>query len=193
MSAEDEEHYRNNYKCRFCWKEVIPHEVWDHCHFTGKYRVPAHNSCNKNVTEKQSNFLLFLIHNFSNFDCHLFFKKLPDKNIDKVNIDITPRTNEENISVTYGFIRFSDSYKFLSSSWDSQVKTSDDNSHKTRKTLKKEIVDVDEILNIVNEIETIIKEDRYIKDSIKDIKKDFPGEIEKLEEALNIYMSKNDP
>ena len=37
MSGEDEEHYRNNYNCQFCGKEKIPHEVRDHCHFTGKY------------------------------------------------------------------------------------------------------------------------------------------------------------
>ena len=52
------------------------------------------------------------------------------------------------------------------------------------KNLTEEIVDNDETLNIVNEIE----EDRIFKD----FKKDYPDKIEKIEEALNIYISEND-
>ena len=39
----------------------------------------------------------------------MFFKKLVDKKIEKVEYDIIPKTNEEFISVTYGCIRFKDS------------------------------------------------------------------------------------
>ena len=52
----------------------------------------------------------------------------------------------------------------------------------------KEIVDNDEILNIVNEMKILIKEDRYKNDSIKNFKRDYPDEIEKLEEAFLNYM-----
>ena len=69
---------------------------------------------------------------------------------DKVKFDIIPKTNEENISVTYSCIRFIDSYRFLSSSLDSLVKTLVDNSHKTLNDFEEEIVDNDEILNVVN-------------------------------------------
>ena len=62
---------------------------------------------------------------------------------DKADFDIIPKTNEEYISVTYGCIRFIDSYRFLSSGLDSLVKTLVDNSHKTLTNLKKEIVDND--------------------------------------------------
>ena len=82
----------------------------------------------------------------------MFFKNLIDKKNDKVKFDIIPKTNEEYISVFYGCIRFINSYRFLSSSLDSLNKTLVDNSHKTSKKLKEEIVDNDEILNIVNEI-----------------------------------------
>ena len=58
---------------------------------------------------------------------------------------------EEYISVRHGCIRIFDSYRILSSSLDSLVKTLSDNSHKTLRKLKEEIVDNDEILNIVNE------------------------------------------
>ena len=48
----------------------------------------------------------------------MFLKKLVDKKNDKVKFDIIPKTNEEYISVTYGCIRFMDSYRFLSMSLD---------------------------------------------------------------------------
>ena len=115
----------------------------------------------------------------------MFFKKLVDKKKDKVEFENIPKTNEEYISVTYGCIRFIDSYRFLSSSLDSLVKTLVDNSHKTVKNLKEEIVDNDEILDIVNKI---VEEDK----TIKDLKKHYPNEINNLEEALLNYMGEND-
>ena len=196
MTEENEEDFKNDNICRFCEKNIESDKVRDHCHLTGKYRGPAHSKCNINNTQKQSNFIPFLFHNFSNYDCHMFFKKLVDKKRDRVDFDIVPKTNEEYISVTYGCIRFVDSYRFLSSGLDSLVKTLVDNSHKTLKNLKKEIVDNDEILNIVNkieeiypeEIETLEEDDR----TIKNLKKYYPEEIENLEEALLNYIGEND-
>ena len=153
MTEDDEEDFKNIDVCRFCEKDIFSDKVSDHCYLTGKYRGPAHNKCSKNVTQHKSNINPFIFHNFSNYDCHVFFKKLLDKNNDKVKFDIKPETDEEYISVTYGCIRVIDSYRFLSSSLDSLVKTLVDNSHKTLENLKEEIVDNDEILDIVNEIE----------------------------------------
>ena len=115
----------------------------------------------------------------------MFFKKLVDKKKDQVDFDIIPKTNEEYISVTYGCIRFIDSFRFLSSGLDSLVKTLVDNSHKTLKNLKEEIVDNDYILNIVTDI------GEYNR-TIKDLKRDYPEKIKNLEEALLNYMGEND-
>ena len=60
------------------------------------------------------------------------------------------------------------------------------------KDLKEEIIDKDEILNVVNEIKTTFKEDRYNNDFFKDLQKDYPDEIKNLEEALLNYMGEND-
>ena len=68
---------------------------------------------------------------------------------------------------------------------DSLVKTLVDNSNKTLKNLKEEIVDNDEILNIINEI---IEDDK----TVEDLKKDYPEEIRNLKEALLDYMGEND-
>ena len=133
MTENDEEDYRIDIICRFCEKEIISDKIRDHCHLTGKYRGPAHSKCNIIVTRKQSNFIPFIFHNFSIYDCLMFFRKLVDLKNDKVKFDIIPKTNDEYICVTYGCIRFTDSFRFLSSSLDSLVKTLVDNSHKTLK------------------------------------------------------------
>ena len=195
LTQKDEEDYKNNIS-RFCEKEIITEKVRDHCHLTGKYRGPAHSKCNINVTQKQSKFIPFIFHNFSNYDCHMFFKKLVDKKKDKVDFDFIPKTNEEYISLTYGCIRFIDSYRFLSSSLDSLVKTLVYNSDKRLKDFKDEIVDNDQILDIVSKIEenyteeilNLEEDDR----TIKNLKKYYPEEVENLEEALLNYMGEND-
>ena len=104
---------------------------------------------------------------------------------DKVKFDIIPKTNEEYMSVTYGCIRFIDSYRFQSSSLDSLVETVVDNSNKTLGNLKREIVDNNYILNIVTDI------GEYNR-TVKDLKKDYPDKINELEEALFIYVGEND-
>ena len=107
-------------------KEILCDIFRDDCHLTGKYRGPAHNACNINVKQKDSNFIHYTFHNFSNYDCHMFFKRLLDLKKDQVKLKIIPKTNEEYKSVTYGCIRFIDSYRSLSESWDKLVKNLDD-------------------------------------------------------------------
>ena len=164
----------------------------DHCHLTGNYRGPVHSNCNINVTQDQSNFMPFIFHNFSNYDCHKFFKKFVDNKNDKVKFDNISKTNEDYFSVTYGCIRFIDSYRFLSSSLDSLVKTLVDNSHETMKGFEEEIVDNNEIINIVIEIKVLIKKDRYNNDSIRDLKENYPDKIKKLGDALINCFGEND-
>ena len=192
MKEEDDEDFKNNKICRFCETNNESDIVRDHCHLTGKYRGPAHNTCNINVKQKNSNFIPFNFQNLSNYDSHMFFKKMVDKKKDKVEFDIIPKTNEENISVTYGCLRFTDSFRLLSSSLDSLVKTLVDNSHKTLKYLEGEIADNDEILNTVNEIKILVREDKYKNDSIKDLKKDYRDKIKNLEETLLNNIGEND-
>ena len=79
MTKIDKENFENNNVCHFCEKEFLDNEVRDHCHLTGKYRGPGASKCKNNVTQDQSNFIPFIFHNFSKYDCHLFFKSLVDK------------------------------------------------------------------------------------------------------------------
>ena len=80
-----------------------------------------------------------MLHKFSNYDCHLFFKKLVDKKNDTVKFDIIPETIEEHLSVTFGCIRFYDSYRFPSMSLDGLVKNLDKDDFII---LKKQIPDI---------------------------------------------------
>ena len=95
MTQEDKEDFDNSNIRQFCEKEIISDEVKDHCHLTGNKRGPAHSICNVNVTQQQSDIIPFIFHNFSNYDCHMFFKRLVDLKNDKVKFKIIPKTNEE--------------------------------------------------------------------------------------------------
>ena len=74
MTEEDEEDYKiNNIRC-FCQKNIESDKVRDQCHLTGNYRGTAHNTCNINATQKQSNFVPVAFQSFGNYGCHLFLR-----------------------------------------------------------------------------------------------------------------------
>ena len=81
MTEENEQDFKNNDVCQFCEKEFIDNKVRNHCHLTGKYRGPAHSKCNKIVNQQQSYCIPIIFHNFSNYDCHMFFRNLVQKMI----------------------------------------------------------------------------------------------------------------
>ena len=51
MIEEYEKDYRNNNICRFCEKNIKCDKTRDHCRLSSRYRGPAHNKCNINVTQ----------------------------------------------------------------------------------------------------------------------------------------------
>ena len=69
MTEQDEEDYRKDELCRFLKKKFQFDKVRDRCHLTAKNRAAALINCIRNLTHKQSNFIPFIFHNFSNFDC----------------------------------------------------------------------------------------------------------------------------
>lgn len=105
-------------KCHICEKPFNDEEsdwrVLDHCHFTGKFRGVAHNSCNVNLTNKFTNVPVFA-HNMKGYDSHLIIKAM---NAIKSKINCIPANNEKFITFGFDNIKFLDSYAFLSSSLD---------------------------------------------------------------------------
>ena len=136
FTEEDIKHFNNASDCWICGEELGNDRVRDHCHFTGRYRGPAHNSCNLKY-RKPKNISVFF-HNLSGYDSHLFIKKLgtPDKN---ENIDCIPNNEEKYISFSKTIVTgqytnkkgeikdktfkivFKDSLKFMSSSLEALV------------------------------------------------------------------------
>ena len=118
----DEKGYRKNEK------------VKDHCHYTGRFRGAAHNSCN--LKYKKPTFIPVVFHNLSGYDSHLFIKNL---GFTDGTIDCIPNNEEKYISFTKNTvvgsytdkkgkdkpikhkIRFIDSFKFMSDSLESLV------------------------------------------------------------------------
>ena len=200
MKQEDEEDFKNNNICRFCEKEILSDKVRDHCHLTGRYRGSSHNVCNINVKQKHSNFIPIAFHNFSNYDCHMFFKKLVDLKKDKVNFKIIPKTNEEYIVVNNGCIRFIDSYRFLSESLDELVKNLDEEEFKILKKefpdkwqyLNKKLAYPYQYFNSINDyqkpVNNLKKEDFFSK-----LKNNYPDddEIERTKEIIKLFFIKD--
>ena len=131
FTEEDRKQFNKASDCWICGEELGNDRVRDHCHFTGRYRGAAHNSCNLKY-RKPKNISVFF-HNLSGYDSHLFIKKLgtPDK---KENIKCIPNNEEKYITFTKTIITgqytnkkgevkdktfdivFKDSLKFMSSS-----------------------------------------------------------------------------
>ena len=137
FGKEEAKRFKKETKCWICEGEFNDDKdvkVSDHCHFTGRYRGAAHNSCNLNY--RKPNFTPIAFHNLSGYDSHLFIKEL---GFSEGNIDCIPNNEERYISFTkrirvgsytdkkgeikplYHQLRFIDSYKFMGASLDSLV------------------------------------------------------------------------
>ena len=137
--------------CHICKKELLTDKVRDHCHFTGKYRGAAHNSCNLRCRKPM--ILPVIFHNLQGYDAHLFIKQLSrlpgllncipsteEKYISfskKIKVDeYRSKHNGGNVSL-YFEIRFIDSYKFLQTSLANLVRNLEpDDFRNTKKIFK---------------------------------------------------------
>ena len=122
--------------CWICGGKLENDRVRDHCHYTGKYRGAAHNSCN--LKYRKSKKISVFFHNLAGYDSHLFIKKLGSPN-EKENINCIAKNSEQYISFSKNVvvgqytnqkgeikdktfeIVFKDSFKFMSSSLEALV------------------------------------------------------------------------
>ena len=126
LTREEKREYKSASKCYLCKKDFtgIPDQfgftdikVRDHCHLTGKYRGPTHQSCNMNYQIPKKIPLFF--HNLRGYDSHLIIRCLKNEHFKKC--EIIPQNMERFIAFTLDDIQVLDSYQFLSESLEKLV------------------------------------------------------------------------
>ena len=145
LSPEEWKKFRESKVCWLCrgkFGEKRFSKVRDHCHYTGKFRGAAHQSCN--LKFQRPKFTPVFFHNLQNYDAHLFVRALGL--LDEVlSIKCIPNNDEKYISFSLKFelkritkwdpkgeewievvipheIRFLDSFKFTLSGLEGLVK-----------------------------------------------------------------------
>ena len=135
FTEEDKKRFNEEKECWICKEPLNDDKVRDHCHYTGRYRGPAHNKCN--LKYRKPKFIPVVFHNLSGYDSHLFIKNL---SFTKGSMDCIPNNEEKYISFTKKIkvdeyknkktgevkdinfnIRFIDSFKFLPASLEALV------------------------------------------------------------------------
>ena len=126
--------YKRASKCHICYKpfEERNPKVRDHCHYTGRYRGPAHRDCNLKCNIPS--YIPVVFRNLSGNDAHLFIRELEKKTDD---VGVIAKNKEDYITFSVDAVvdkymdekgdekdktiklRFIDSFKFMASSLDS--------------------------------------------------------------------------
>ena len=84
LTKEERKIYRKQKVCYICKREFGTddnnkkyHKVKDHCHYTGKYRGAAHNTCS--LRYKVPKEILVVFHNGPTYDYHFIIKELAEE------------------------------------------------------------------------------------------------------------------
>ena len=144
LTKEEEEDYNSQKVFHICKKEFIDDKVRDHCHYSGKYRGAAHNTCN--LRYKIPKNIPVIFHNSSKYDYHFIIKELANEfegnfeclgeNTEKYitfSVPIKKRIEHKNIDITYK-IKFIDSFRFMSTSLSKLVENLTDGVHNDKCT-----------------------------------------------------------
>lgn len=136
LSQDQQNIFNNSQICHICDNpfENGDEKVRDHCHLTGNFRGAAHSHCNLNF--KIPTFIPVFFHNLTNYDSHLFIKKLAlkkesiqvlaqnkEKYITFSKQILVDKTNDKKPKKTFIKLRFVDSFRFLPASLDKLSQT----------------------------------------------------------------------
>ena len=126
LTKEEEYNCNKENICYICKKEFNNDKVRDHCHFTGKYRGAAHNTCN--LRYKIPKNIPVIFGNGSTYDYHFMIKELANEfegnfeclgeNTEKYitfSVPIKKRIENKNIEIKFK-IKFLDSFRFMATS-----------------------------------------------------------------------------
>ena len=148
LTKEEQDNYNKENICYICKKEFnndttesssLERKVRDHCHFTGKYRGAAHNTCN--LRYKIPKNIPVIFHNGSTYDFHFIIKELAcdfdgnfeclGENTEKYitfSVPTKKRIENKNMDIIYK-IKFIDSFRFMATSLSKLVDNLTDNIH----------------------------------------------------------------
>ena len=116
------EDFKNFTKCWICDNIYVDGgdvKVRDHCHITGKCRGSAYRDCNIKV--KLNREIPIVFQNLKNYDSHLIMQELGKFNL-KIKVILTRFKGYMTFSIN-NKLSFIDNSQFLSSSWDSLIKS----------------------------------------------------------------------
>ena len=103
LSPEEWKKFRESKVCWLCrgkFGEKRFSKVRDHCHYTGKFRGAAHQSCN--LKFQRPKFTPVFFHNLQNYDAHLFVRALGLMD-EVLSIKCIPNNDEKYISFSLRF------------------------------------------------------------------------------------------
>ena len=139
LTKEEKDNHNKENICYICKKEFNNDKVRDHCHFTGKYRGAAHNTCN--LRYKIPKNIPVIFHNGSTYNYHFIIKELAcefdgnfeclGENTEKYitfSVPIKKRIENKNMDITYK-IKFIDSFRFMATLLSKLVDNLTENVH----------------------------------------------------------------
>ena len=193
LTKQERKMHRKQKVCYICKKEFSTddnnkkyHKVKDHCHYTGKYRGAAHNTCN--LRYKVPKEIPVVFHNGSTYDYDFIIKELAEEFAGQfeclrentegyITFSVPIKKELDNgKSITYK-IKFIDSFRFMSSSLSSIVDNLSDG------------IPIDKCKNCISCPDYMItKDDQLIFrcfECTKNYEKDFNKEL--IKRFANIY------
>ena len=139
LTKEENHNYKKENTCYICKKDFNNDKVRNHCHFTGKYRGAAHNTCN--LRYKIPKNIPVIFHNGSTYDYHFIIKELAcefegnfeclGESTEKYitfSVLIKKKIDNKNIDIIYK-VKFIDSFRFMATSLSKLVDNLTDNIH----------------------------------------------------------------
>jgi hypothetical protein len=109
LTSQEQATHDNATNCWICQIPLFGERVRDHCHITGKYRGPAHKTCNWQLSiNPQKMHIPVIFHNLSGYDGHIIMQGIGAMECED-EIEPIPYNMEKYMAFKLGSLRFIDS------------------------------------------------------------------------------------
>ena len=121
ITDSEKEQFKRATVCHICEQPFSKKDikVADHCHYTGRYRGPAHQQCN--IELKVNDKLIVAFFNLRGYDGHLLMNALG--NYATSNISVIANNMEKYLTFSLDKIQFVDICQFMPGSLETLAKT----------------------------------------------------------------------